>query len=44
MGDVDAGALLTMLAIDHEVSPATHPQALTALLLLYREVLGLDLP
>lgn len=33
-----------MLANDRQVSPSTHRQALNALLFLYKEVLGLDLP
>ena len=44
MGGVDVEAFLTMLANERQVSPATHRQALNALLFLYREVLGLDLP
>jgi site-specific recombinase XerD len=33
-----------MLANERQVSPATHRQALNALLFLYRQVLSLDLP
>ncbi len=44
MGGADVEAFLTMLANERQVSPATHRQALNALLFLYREVLGLDLP
>ena len=44
MGGVDVEAFLTMLANERQVSPATHRQAPNALLFLYREVLGLDLP
>jgi len=36
-------ALLTMLANERRVSASTHNHALSALLLLYREVLGFDL-
>lgn len=35
---------LTMLATERKVSASTHNQALSALLFLYREVLGIDLP
>ena len=44
MGGVEVEAFLTMLANERNVSPSTHKQALSALLFLYREVLGLDLP
>jgi integron integrase len=44
MGSAEVQAFLTMLATDRNVSPSTHKQALSALLFLYREVLGLDLP
>ncbi len=37
-------AFLTMLATQRKVSTSTHNQALSALLFLYREVLGMDLP
>ena len=33
-----------MLAVERKVSASTHNQALNALLLLYREVLNIDLP
>ena len=36
-------AFLTHLAADRHVAPATHRQALSALLFLYRKVLGVDL-
>jgi len=36
-------AYLTHLAVDKEVSPATQNQAFSALLFLYKEVLGLDI-
>jgi hypothetical protein len=42
MGGADGEAFLTLLANARQVSPATHRQALNALLFLYREVLGLD--
>jgi integrase len=35
---------LTMLATERRASTSTHNQALSALLFLYREVLGVDLP
>jgi len=34
----------TMLAVEKQVAPATHRQALIALLFLYRQVLGMELP
>ena len=37
-------AFLTMLATQRNVSVSTHNQALSALLFLYREVLGINLP
>ena len=33
-----------MLATEKQVAPATHRQALNALLFLYRQVLGMELP
>ena len=44
LGGPDVEAFLTMLANERQVSPATHRQALNALLFLYRDVLGADLP
>ena len=44
MGQTEVEAFLTMLANERQVSPATHRQALNALLFLYKQVLGLDLP
>lgn len=44
MGQVEVEAFLTMLAHERQVSPATHRQALNALLFLYKQVLGQDLP
>jgi integron integrase len=44
MGAPEVEAFLTMLATERKVSPSTHNQALSALLFLYREVLGLQLP
>lgn len=44
MGKADVEAFLTMLADERQVSPATHRQALNALLFLYRQVLDQDLP
>ena len=37
-------AFLSMLATERKVSASTHNQALSAILFLYREVLGIDLP
>lgn len=44
MGAAEVQAFLTWLANERSVAPSTHNQALSALLLLYREVLGIDLP
>jgi len=45
MGQVEVVvAFLTMLAVERPVFPATHRQALNALLFLCRQVLGRDLP
>lgn len=44
MGQSDVEAFLTMLANERQVSPATHRHALNALLFLYKQVLGQDLP
>ncbi len=44
MGQAEVQAFLTMLANERQVSPATHRQALNALLFLYKQVLGQDLP
>ncbi len=44
MGKPEVEEFLTMLANDRQVSPATHRQALNALLFLYRHVLDQDLP
>jgi integron integrase len=44
MGPAEVQAFLTMLASERNVSSSTHNQALSALLFLYREVLGIDLP
>lgn len=44
MGAAEVEAFLTMLANERRVSPATHRQALNALLFLYRDVLCMDLP
>ena len=40
----DVETFLSMLANERKVSASTHNQALSALLFLYREVLGIDLP
>lgn len=44
MGGAEVEAFLTCLATRHEVAAGTQNQALAALLFLYREVLGQDLP
>ncbi len=44
MGLAEVEAFLTHLAVDGHVSASTQNQALSALLFLYREVLGQDLP
>ena len=44
MGAPEVEAFLCYLANARGVSPSTHNQALSALLFLYREVIGLDLP
>lgn len=44
MGAPEVEAFLTMLATQRHVSAATHGQALSAILFLYKEVLGMELP
>lgn len=44
MGAQEVEAFLTRLAVRDEVAPSTQNQALAALLFLYREVLGRELP
>lgn len=44
MGGVEVEAFLSKLASEADVAAGTQNQALAALLFLYREVLGLDLP
>jgi integron integrase len=44
MGAPEVEAFLTDLAVNGKVSAATQTQALSALLFLYREVMGIDLP
>ena len=44
MGAAEVTLFLTMLANERRVSVSTHNQALSALLFLYRDVLGIDLP
>lgn len=44
LGAVEIQAFLSMLANERHVAAATHRQALSALLFLYREVFGVDLP
>jgi integron integrase len=44
LGKAEIEAFLTMLATERKVSVSTHKQALSALLFLYKEVLGEQLP
>lgn len=44
MGKPEVEAFLTMLAHERKVSASTHRQALSAVLFLYKEVLGIQLP
>lgn len=44
MGAAQVEAFLTMLATQRHVSASTHNQALSAILFLYRQVLGIELP
>ena len=44
LGKADIESFLTMLATERKVSVSTHKQALSALLFLYKEVLGEPLP
>lgn len=44
LGKAEVEAFLTMLATERKVSVSTHRQALSALLFLYKEVLGQELP
>lgn len=44
MGGADVERFLSALAVDRHVAASTQNQALSALLFLYREVLGVDLP
>lgn len=44
MGGAEVEAFLSMLAVEGRVSASTQNQALSALLFLYREVLGVQLP
>jgi site-specific recombinase XerD len=44
MGAAEVEAFLTHLAVEGRVAAATQNQALSALLFLYREVLGVELP
>jgi integron integrase len=44
LGKIEVEAFLTMLATQRKVSVSTHRQALSALLFLYKEVLGQELP
>ena len=44
MGGPEVEAFLSHLASERQLSASTHRQALSALLFLYKEVLGVDLP
>jgi integron integrase len=44
MGEQEVVAFLAHLATEREVAASTHQQALSALLFLYRDVLGVELP
>ncbi len=44
LGATEVEAFLTHLAVDREVAAATQNQAQSALLFLYREILGIELP
>ena len=44
MGAAEVTAFLTSLAVDSKVAASTQNQALSAVLFLYREVLGVELP
>ena len=44
LGGAEVEAFLTWLASERQVAPATHKQALSALLFLYIKVLGMNLP
>ena len=44
LGGPEVEAFLTWLADERRVAPATHKQALSALVFLYAKVLGVDLP
>jgi integron integrase len=44
LGAQDVEAFLSMMANERKVSASTHNQALSGVLFLYREVLGIDLP
>ena len=44
MGKSEVESFLTALAVERNVTASTQNQALSALLFLYREVLGMDLP
>ncbi len=43
MGKMEIEQFLTFLAVEQKVSPTTQNQAFSAILFLYREVLGLDM-
>jgi site-specific recombinase XerD len=43
MGKTEIEAFLTSLAVERRVSPTTQNQAFSAILFLYKEVLGIDM-
>ncbi len=43
MGKIEIEQFLTWLAVEQKVSPATQNQAFSAILFLYKEVLGVDM-
>jgi len=43
MGKMEIEQFLTWLAVEQKVSPTTQNQAFSAILFLYKEVLGLDM-
>ena len=44
LGRAEIEAFLSWLASERQIAPATHKQALSALLFLYQKVLGQDIP
>lgn len=44
MGATEVEAFLSYLAVEHNVSASTQNQAKAALLYLYKQIIGIDLP